>query len=60
MAPFISDFLSPPKLRHSQSLVRGDLKGGGHVDEGGETVQVVAVALREDGVGLRERVTFTH
>ena len=44
---------------HSQSLLLCDVEGGGHVHEGGQTVQVMAVTVREDGVGLR-KTTHTH
>lgn len=37
---------------HSQAFLLGDVKRGSHVDKGGQTVQVVTVGVREDGVGL--------
>lgn len=40
---------------HSQSFLLCDVKGGGHVDEGGEAVQVVTVGMRKDGVCLNKR-----
>lgn len=38
-----------------QSFLLWDVKGGCHVDEGGEAVQVVAVGMRKDGVCLNKR-----
>lgn len=40
---------------YSQSFLLWDVKGGGHVDEGGKTVQVVTVGMRKDGVCLNKR-----
>lgn len=40
---------------HSQSLLLGDVERGSLVDECGQTVQVVAVGVWEDGVGLGEQ-----
>lgn len=37
---------------HSQSLLLGDVERGSLVDECGQTVQVVAMGVGEDGVGL--------
>lgn len=37
---------------YSQSFLLADVEGGGHVDEGGKAVQVVAVGMGEDGVCL--------
>lgn len=40
---------------YSQSFLLWDVKGGGHVDEGRKTVQVVTVGMRKDGVCLNKR-----
>ena len=47
-----NSFVRPWRAADSLSLLWGAVEGGGHVDEGGETMQVVAVGMRQDGVGL--------
>lgn len=42
-------------LEHSQSPLLRDVKGSGHVDEGGKAVKVVTVGMRKDGVCLKRR-----
>lgn len=42
-------------LVHSQSPLLRDVKGSGHVDEGGKAVKVVTVGMRKNGVRLKRR-----